>query len=348
MRMFILFVAIIFFLILGGGFFVFYYSFDQRLASSTSVSSAGDTGRPSAPSMEERHTEGGRSAQLILTVLAVALALPLLLAMGYQMRHDLRRRMSEGLSGVEDDPLLAVSLTMWLTLMLIPAALIIAPIREMLAMMLVEKSGISQIILAVILFGVSLCVFQFQRQRREYHEFIALRAAVSRLSADDPAYPERIRVLFERLPRGALKSKWRNLLESSKLYGCHPDFETLVSLVDERQSLKESKVVFSIKALPLLGLLGTVVGFSVALVGMKKAAANMVDFTSFKGNMMETLGGMQTAFLTTLGGIGGMIIVLLLNSMLCEARKRIMLLEDEFLYIHVFLPLSRTSAGQGK
>jgi len=100
--------------------------------------------------------------------------------------------------------------------------------------------------------------------------------------------------------------------------------------------------------LPLLGLLGTVVGFSVALVGMKKAAANMVDFSSFKGHMLDTLGGMQTAFLTTLGGIGGMLVVLLLNSMLCEARKRIMLLEDECLYLHVFLPVFKASKGKGE
>ena len=287
-----------------------------------------------------QYSPGARTG---LAVAALAAGLSLIVWALYRARHDFGRKARLGLSGGDGDPLWSVSLTMGFLLLLIPLSFVIPPMRELIMLMVFEKSGISQIILAVAALGSILTVFQYFELRRELMAFAEAKAALSRLPKDDPKYPEQMSAIHLSIEGCALKSKWTNMLDSRKTIGNVPDFEILTSLVDEREMLRESKVVFSIKALPLLGLFGTVVGFSVALVGMKEAAANMVDFNSFKGNMMSTLGGMQTAFLTTMGGIGGMLLVLLLNSMLCEARRRIMLLEDEFLYIHVYLPMFKSS-----
>jgi len=136
---------------------------------------------------------------------------------------------------------------------------------------------------------------------------------------------------------GILNRKWRNLSQTLQ-NAIYTDYEILVSFPDEHELLKESKISFVIKILPLLGMVGTVLGFTLAVVGMESAASTMNDFASFKGNLLNALGGMKTAFLTTLTGMIAMIFVMWLNSLIEESRRHILLLETEFLFISLFLP----------
>lgn len=144
-----------------------------------------------------------------------------------------------------------------------------------------------------------------------------------------------------------LARKWRNLRDVFD-YSEYADYETLMSFPNQREFLKESKISFTIKILPLLGMIGTVLGFTLAVTGMRDAASGMQDFSSFKGNMLEALGGMKNAFLTTLSGMLGMVIVMWINSLLEESRRRILLMEDEFLYINFFLPWQKYRREKGK
>ncbi len=137
--------------------------------------------------------------------------------------------------------------------------------------------------------------------------------------------------------QGLLKSKWQNIKISLE-ETLSADYEMLVSFPDQAELLKESKVSFIIKILPILGMIGTVLGFTVAVVGMQAAAANMNDFSTFKGNLLDALGGMKTAFLTTLAGMVAMVLVMWANALIDESRRRILLQEAEFLYTRLFLP----------
>ena len=71
---------------------------------------------------------------------------------------------------------------------------------------------------------------------------------------------------------------------------------------------------------------------------MQAAAANMNDFNSFKGNLLDALGGMKSAFLTTLVGMVAMVLVMWVNALIDESRQRILLQEADFLYTRLFLP----------
>lgn len=225
--------------------------------------------------------------------------------------------------------------------------LAIPGMRSMLMMMLADISGVCQLILLILVVGLLLNFGHFIFLNREFMSFVSLKQHLDQLDSTDSDYLDKVERILDNETHGILKGKWRSLKAIFRHLD-RADFATVMSFSDIREDLKEAKILFIIRLLPLLGLIGTVMGFVMAVVGMQQAAVNMVDFSSFKGNMLNALGGMRYAFLTTLGGMVGMVLVMMVNSLIGEARKRLLLLEDEFFYLHIFVPYVSASGKEDR
>jgi biopolymer transport protein ExbB/TolQ len=234
-------------------------------------------------------------------------------------------------------PLLLPQLALLFLFVCLVTGVTIPAVQETLQLMLYEKSGICIFILILMIVGIGINIYQFIFLSYEYWSFRDLEENLDNTERMNSAEYQKIQQLMELSARGIFKEKWSNIKKSIDCIH-YSDFELLMSYPREREELKESKISFIIKTLPLLGMIGTVTGFILAVAGMQGAASNMVDFSSFKGHMIGSLDGMQNAFLTTLAGMVGMVVVMLLNSLLAETRKRILLFQDEFLYIKIYLP----------
>ena len=246
----------------------------------------------------------------------------------------------------EDDPLFSPKIGLLFLIVLIRVSWEIPSVHKTATLAFHDTSGISQLVLIVMTIGLGVILVQFLSLRREYANFVDIRKRVSRVTT------ERERDLLQSMAimdgaRGLLESKWQNIkigLEET----LSADYETLISFPDQAELLKESKISFIIKILPVLGMIGTVLGFTVAVVGMQAAAADMNDFSSFKGNLLDALGGMKSAFLTTLAGMAAMVLVMWVNALIDESRRRILLQEAEFLYTRLFLPTQKLKMSKEK
>ncbi|MDY0039291.1 MAG: MotA/TolQ/ExbB proton channel family protein [Desulforhabdus sp.] len=236
----------------------------------------------------------------------------------------------------DDDPLFAPKATLLLLPVLLRVFWEIPVTHAILQEILHDTSGISQLIAGIMIVGLAANLIQYISLEREHKTFLEAESQSIAVHPELGEWLTRIdKVMVSR--SSILARKWRNLRDVVD-YSQYADYETLMSFPNQHELLKESKVSFIIKILPLLGMIGTVLGFTLAVTGMRDAASGMQDFSSFKGNMLEALGGMKNAFLTTLSGMLGMVIVMWMNSLLEESRRRILLMEDEFLYINFFLP----------
>lgn len=236
----------------------------------------------------------------------------------------------------EEDPLFSPKISLLFLIVSTRASWEIPNVHKTVFLAFYDTSGISQIVLVVMAIGFGVIFFQFLSIRREYINFVDIRNRVGRLTeVKEWDLLQSIAIMDG--TQGLLRSKWQNIkvcIEET----LSADYETLISFPDQAELLKESKVSFIIKILPVLGMIGTVLGFTVAVVGMQAAAANMNDFSSFKSNLLDALGGMKTAFLTTLVGMVAMVLVMWINALIDESRRRILLQEAEFLYTRLFLP----------
>ena len=240
------------------------------------------------------------------------------------------------LSRSDEDPLFAPMVTLLLFIVLARFSWAVPAVQETVIHMILEPSGICQLIMVIMLIGLGVNCFQFFSLRSEYHSFIRVKYQLEGLTFRDEEHLNHVIDVMDH-SQGLLRRKWQNLKESIE-YAQHPDFDTLASFPDQHELLKEGKISLIIRILPVLGIVGTVTGFSLAVVGMLDAASNMNDFYGFKGNLIVSLGGMKSAFLTTLAGMVAMIIVMWLNSLIEESRQRVLLIEAEFLYVRIFLP----------
>jgi hypothetical protein len=235
-----------------------------------------------------------------------------------------------------DDPLFSPKIAMLFLIVMMRVSWEIPNVHRTFYLAFNDTSGISQIVMIVMAIGLVVICFQFFTLRREYASFVDIRNRVKRVSGTGDWNLVQSMTIMDGA-QGLLKSKWQNIKVCFEK-NLSSEYETLISFPDQAELLKESKISFIIKILPVLGMIGTVLGFTVAVVGMQSAAANMNDFSSFKGNLIEALGGMKTAFLTTLVGMVAMVLVMWVNALIDESRRRILLQEAEFLYIRFFLP----------
>ena len=269
----------------------------------------------------------------------VAAILCLLLILGLWAFLFRGRRMF-GAVKLESSPLRAPAIGMVVLLLVVAYGLSVPAIQNDLNMMLHETTGICRVILTIMLLALGSSVWQFLALRREHQAFLTVKGLSTPLDRSDPELPTKLERLFNLYAIGTLAEKWRNL-KAAAAYADLADYETLMAFPDQREALRESKISFVIKALPLMGMVGTVAGFVIAMIGMLAAATHMADFNSFKGSMLSSLDGMSSSFLTTLSGMGAMLLVMFLNTLVAESRSRVMLLEDEYLYLHVYLPWRR-------
>ena len=240
------------------------------------------------------------------------------------------------MSSAEADPLFAPKLTAFLLIILFRFSWEISGIRATIILMLVDSSGICQLIMTIMSIGLGACTLQFLSLRNEYRGFLRARSDAGRISFHDEKQAAHVMEVMDET-QGLLRRKWENLKNTIK-YAQHGDFDALTDFPDQHELLKEGKISFIIKILPILGIVGTVAGFTLAVVGMLDAAADMNDFYSFKANLIASLGGMKSAFLTTLAGMVAMVLVMWLNVMIEDSRRRVLLIEAEFLYVRIFLP----------
>ena len=254
---------------------------------------------------------------------------------GLALMYNVTRHVAEK----QEDPLFSPKITLLFLIVLARVSWEIPSVHKTVYLAFHDTSGICQIVLTVMTIGLGAIYFQFLSLRREYVNFVDIRNRMGRLRAARKwDLLESIAIMDS--AQGLLKSKWQNIkigLEET----ISADYETLISFPDQAELLKESKVSFIIKILPVLGMIGTVLGFTLAVVGMQAAAANMNDFSSFKGNLLDALGGMKSAFLTTLAGMVAMVLVMWVNALIDESRRRILLQEAEFLYTRLFLPAQK-------
>jgi hypothetical protein len=236
----------------------------------------------------------------------------------------------------EDDPLFSPKATLLLMIVLMRLSVEVPNVHKTLSLAFRDTSGISQLVLLVMTIGLVTIFFQFLSLRQEFANFVIIRDRMAYQGEAEQWDPVKSLAIMEDA-QGLLRAKWQNIKISIQK-GLSSDYETLVSFPDQAELLKESKVSFIIKILPVLGMIGTVLGFTVAVVGMQAAAANMNDFNSFKGNLLDALGGMKSAFLTTLVGMVAMVLVMWVNALIDESRQRILLQEADFLYTRLFLP----------
>lgn len=245
--------------------------------------------------------------------------------------YIMEKKSMEGLN-----PLLPAKITGLLFLAGIGLSSLSDQVRHTMLLAIEDPSGISQFIIAIMLLGLSVIIYHFIFLHKEYGAFLRIKSIVSRMPVEDLDGINKIMSLMND-STGLLKDKWLNLKYTLEA-DLSPDYELLISFHDQRELLKEYKLGFIVKILPIIGMLGTILGFTLAVVGMQTAAVNMSDFFTFKGNLLDALGGMKVAFLTTLMGLISMAIVMWLNSQIEEVRRHILLLEAELLYIHVYLP----------
>ncbi len=236
----------------------------------------------------------------------------------------------------DNHPLFATQATLLVMVLLASVARSFEQIRETLPLVFQDASGISQIIFLIMVLGLSIIVLQFLYLREEYKGFLLISARLKTVAVQDAfQFAEAAAIMHQ--STGLLRSKWENLRHIFET-ALQADYDMLISFPDQQELLKESKISFIIKILPIFGMIGTILGFTLAVVGMQAAATNMSDFSTFKGNLLDALGGMKVAFVTTLTGMVAMAMVMWLNTMIEESRRRILLLEAELLYLRLFLP----------
>jgi len=236
----------------------------------------------------------------------------------------------------DSNPLFATQTTLLAMIMLVSLARLPGQVRGTLPLVFQDASGISQLIFLIMVLGLAIIVLQFFYLRGEYNGFLRIRERLASLRIqDEEHFDQAVTVMHQ--STGLLRSKWENLRHIFEA-ALHADYDMLISFPDQQELLKESKISFIIKILPIFGMIGTILGFTLAVVGMQTAATNMSDFSTFKGNLLDALGGMKVAFVTTLTGLVAMAMVMWLNTMIEESRRRILLMEAEFLYLRLFLP----------
>lgn len=239
----------------------------------------------------------------------------------------------------KEDPLFPIKGTLLLLVVLLRLAWEVQTVRATLIQAIRDSSGICQVIMVVFAIGLASCLLHFLWLKREYNGFLKVRSRLVSVPLKKREDMDEALSIMEEA-RGLLRNKWHNVKENLQ-DNLNSEYDTLITFPDQREFLKEGKVTFIIKILPIIGMVGTVLGFTVAVVGMQQAAGTMSDFTSFKGNLLQALGGMKTAFLTTLVGMVAMLLVMWVNSLIEQARRQVLSSEAEFLYMRLFLPLRK-------
>jgi MotA/TolQ/ExbB proton channel family len=121
-----------------------------------------------------------------------------------------------------------------------------------------------------------------------------------------------------------------------------------LNLVDECQYPGYSLVRTFIWALPVIGLLGTVAGVAVAVGGFAEfLGGDIEDVAVIKRSLVNVTAGLSYAFLTTLYGLAGALVLMLIATALQNREEKLYSSIQERI-ANVFLPFLQTIAPESK
>ena len=148
-----------------------------------------------------------------------------------------------------------------------------------------------------------------------------------------------------RLPPGQVANHIRNLILKAGLQGRHQRLDQTLLLRGFADSLRGPNQLgsFASDALMKLGLLGTIIGFSLMLAPI--AGLDSADRASVKSSMGLMSDGMAVAMYTTLSGLVGSILVQTQYYMLDEATAKLFGLATDLTEVFVVSVLEREQDG---
>lgn len=119
-----------------------------------------------------------------------------------------------------------------------------------------------------------------------------------------------------------------------------PDLDTLSSLLQQKEGVKGSRIRYIAGILIMLGLLGTFLGLVQAVKYLQHffMATESVDFNTLFSDMKQTLGGLDKAFGTSIGGITAYLVLGYLNVVL-RTKRTYVLNQIEDISVEHFIPL---------
>tara|TARA_A100001015_G_scaffold260965_1_gene306103 strand:- start:6991 stop:7875 length:885 start_codon:yes stop_codon:yes gene_type:complete len=128
-----------------------------------------------------------------------------------------------------------------------------------------------------------------------------------------------------------------------RMYEEKPDVPhaSLADILYTRESVRDDLPNFLASALPMVGLIGTILGLSGATAGMEALIGSVGDYQALKSGLNQTLSGVGMAFYTTLFGAVGMLILRYFNVVVRKARLVFLTELEEVVVSEIIPKLSR-------
>ena len=125
-----------------------------------------------------------------------------------------------------------------------------------------------------------------------------------------------------------------------------PDQEILSHLLQQQEEVRGNRVRYIAGILIMIGLLGTFLGLVQAVKYLQHffTAAESIDVATLFSDMKQTLGGLDKAFGTSIGGITAYLVLGYLNVVL-RTKQASLLNRIEDLTLEEFLPVLRGVYG---
>lgn len=126
-----------------------------------------------------------------------------------------------------------------------------------------------------------------------------------------------------------------------------PDQEILAHLLQQQEDVRGNRVRYIAGILIMIGLLGTFLGLVQAVKYLQHffTAAESIDVATLFSDMKQTLGGLDKAFGTSIGGITAYLVLGYLNVVL-RTKQASLLKQIEDLTFEEFLPVFRGIYGE--
>ncbi|GAK52820.1 hypothetical protein U14_04077 [Candidatus Moduliflexus flocculans] len=214
---------------------------------------------------------------------------------------------------------------------------------------------ISALIFLLFCVGDGIVVFHL---RKLYHEdnnmalfesqISPFRAATSRLlqqrhtlspEALEQGFRTSVEEHFAIVPPSLIKTRLSRL-SNMTLAGMLPDQDALSRLLVQQEDIKGSRVRYIAGILVMLGLLGTFLGLVQAVQYLQHffMQKQTIDFNALFTDMQQTLGGLDKAFGTSIGGIAAYLVLGYLNIVL-GTKQAYLLNRIEHVTIEDVLPI---------
>ena len=198
---------------------------------------------------------------------------------------------------------------------------------------------------AALINGVILILMGYAVARLAWNAIVDLRgerARIQQLGSLEDLDADRCRDLIAGFPARSPLRKRIELLIKIRARHQPVDLVPLSAIATEQFRQQVGTARFIGPSLVLLGLLGTVLGLGTAVTELAALLGGGMSTDALRTGILETLGGMKTAFSTTLVGIAGSIVVGIVLRLHAHPASRT-LQELESLSIGTLVPIYDTS-----